>query len=121
MKVIIAGSRSIDDYAVICEAIKNSGFEITSVVSGGAVGVDSLGEVYATNNGLPLFQFFPNWSKWGRGAGFVRNKQMARFADALIAIWDGESRGTKHMIDIATEKGLKVFVWKIHQNITTIS
>ena len=58
----------------------------------------------------PIKRFPADWENLGRGAGYVRNVQMAFYADALIAFWDGESRGTKHMIDIAKEKGLMVRV-----------
>lgn len=119
MKVIIAGSRDIASYRLVKEAIRNSGFEITEVVSGHARGVDSMGELYAEQNGIDLVIFPANWNKYGKSAGHKRNYKMAMYADALIAIWDGESKGTKGMIDIATEKGLKVFVWKIQQNSIT--
>lgn len=109
MKVIIAGSRDIDDITAIEHAVKASGFEITELVSGAARGVDRLGEKWAKANSIPIRQFFPDWTA-GRGAGFIRNAEMAMYGDALIAIWDGASRGTKNMIDNATKRGLKVFV-----------
>ena len=99
MKVIIAGSRSINDPFHIMEAIKSSGFQITEVVSGGARGVDWQGEQCAKALDIPIKRFIAKWNKYGRGAGFVRNQQMGWYADALIAIWDGKSTGTKHMID----------------------
>jgi len=110
MKVIIAGSRGIADYDVVEKAIKESGFEITEIVSGGARGPDQIGEQYATRNSITLKQFIPDWRQFGRQAGYLRNEKMANYGEALIAVWDGESKGTKHMIDLATKKGLKVFV-----------
>lgn len=110
MKVIIAGSRGITDDNLIREAIYKSGFNVTEVVSGHAIGVDRAGEAYAQLNNLKVTLFIPDWNKHGRGAGFIRNEQMAEYADALIAIWDGESKGTKHMIDIAKKKNLQVYV-----------
>lgn len=110
MKVIIAGGREIDDYELVLKAVLNAGFDITAVVSGGARGVDLLGERFAEEAGLKLFKFPADWDKHGRAAGPIRNQVMGDFADALIAIWDGQSRGTKHMIDYATKKGLKVYV-----------
>lgn len=110
MKTIIAGSRGITDFNVIASAVQDSNFQITEVVSGTARGVDKLGEKFATINSIPIKQFIPDWNGLGKRAGFVRNAQMADYADALIAIWDGVSRGTKHMIDDATKKGLKVHV-----------
>jgi len=110
MKVIIAGSRTITDYDVVEAAIKESGFEITEVVSGGARGPDQIGEQYAARNSICLKQFIPNWKKLGRSAGYIRNEKMAEYGEALIAVWDGESKGTKHMIDSANKKGIKVFI-----------
>ena len=101
MKVIIAGSRGINSPRLVLDAIEQSGFTITEVVSGGAWGVDKLGEVYALGRGLPVKQFIPDWGGHaGARAGFVRNSQMGEYADALIAIWDGRSRGTRHMISV---------------------
>jgi hypothetical protein len=75
-------------------------------VSGNARGADSLGEKYAKDEGFDLEIYPAQWKKLGKQAGFRRNEQMAEVADALIAFWDGESHGTKHMIDIMTNKGL---------------
>ena len=110
MRVIIAGSRAINDYATVCDAVQRSALTIGRVLSGMARGVDTLAVRYAAENGLPLDAFPAQWSKWGRAAGYRRNVQMARNADALIAIWDGKSPGTKHMIDVATARRLRVFV-----------
>lgn len=108
MKTIIAGSRSITDYKIVFQAIVASRFAITEVVSGKARGVDTLGEQFAFEWHLPV-KFFPaDWESFGKSAGYVRNVQMAEYADALIAIWDGKSRGTKNMIDIANRSKLKV-------------
>ena len=110
MKVIIAGSRTITDYQVVEEAIKESGFNIVEVVSGKAKGIDRLGELYAELNDLYIKPFWADWHRYGKAAGPIRNKNMADYADGLIAIWDGQSRGTKNMIDIARSKGLKIYV-----------
>ena len=110
MRVIIAGSRGINDYAKVRDAVHRSGFPITRVLSGMARGVDTLAIRYAIKNGLPLDTFPAQWSKWGRSAGYKRNVQMAQHADALIAIWDGKSPGTRHMIEAARARGLQLFV-----------
>lgn len=116
MKTIIAGSRDITDYLEVKKAVLKSDFIITEVVSGGARGVDKLGERFAELYDLPV-KVFPctpaDWKKFGNKAGILRNIQMGDYADALIAIWDGKSPGTKQMIDYATKKGLKVYVWKV--------
>lgn len=113
MKTIIAGSRDITDYKLLEKAIKDSGFKITEVFSGLARGVDRLGEIYAKKNNLQVVPFLANWTGLGKKAGILRNIKMAEQADALIALWDGESRGTAHMISEARRKGLKVYVEEI--------
>lgn len=100
MKVIIAGSRKFDDNAhhLVRYAVKMSGFDITEVVSGGAVGIDEYGELWAETNHVPVQQFIPDWKTHGKKAGIIRNSKMAEYAGALIAIWDSSSTGTKDMI-----------------------
>lgn len=110
MKTIIAGGRDINDYQLVLDAIKESQFAISTVVCGGAKGVDSLGERYATEMNLHLNMFIPDWDTHGRAAGPIRNRKMAENAEALIAIWDGKSRGTKNMIETARKLGLLVYV-----------
>ena len=110
MKTIIAGSRGIRDYDCICRAIADSGFPVTHVLSGAAAGVDALGERRARENGVSCRRYPAEWSRRGRGAGFFRNERMARDAEALIAVWDGSSRSTAHMIETAQQKRLKIFV-----------
>lgn len=116
LRVIIAGSRDINDYEIVEDAIRESQFPIAVVVSGGARGVDALGELYAESMNIPIHVFEPDWDKNGRAAGPIRNRKMAENADALIAIWDGKSRGTKNMIETATKLGLLVFVKTITRN-----
>jgi hypothetical protein len=113
MKVIIAGGRTITDYSLVLSALAESEFIPTEIVSGMAPGVDTLAIQYARENNLPLAEFHADWNKHRRAAGPIRNRQMAEYGDALIAIWDGESRGTKNMIEEATKKGLKVYVKRI--------
>lgn len=110
MKTIIAGSRNIDSLDIVFQAVNQSKFLISTVVSGGARGVDQLGEQWAKMNNIPVDIYLANWDKYGKSAGYKRNTIMAMNADALIAIWDGESKGTKHMIDLAEKYGLKTFV-----------
>jgi hypothetical protein len=117
MKVIVAGSRGIDDISVVSEAIEyalqRKCISEIEIVSGTARGVDRLGELWASIHGVPVKRFPANWDLHGRRAGYLRNAEMAEYADGLIAIWDGYSRGTKHMIDLAKEKGLKVYVSRV--------
>jgi len=109
MKVIIAGSRSVTDYDSMLYAINGCKYVITEVVSGAARGVDKLGERYAKENNIPVTSFPADWDTYGRSAGYKRNLKMAEYADALIAIWDGKSKGTKHVIDTMIKLG-KMYV-----------
>jgi hypothetical protein len=112
MKVIIAGGRNFNDYDKLRESCDNIliNQEEVEVVSGTASGADTLGEKYAQEKGYKIEKFPAQWDLYGKSAGYKRNQQMAEYADGLIAFWDGKSKGTKHMIDIATNKGLKVRV-----------
>jgi len=115
MNVIIAGGRDVTDFDLVERAVNNSGFEIEQVVSGGAKGVDTLAVLYAQKYNKHLALFMADWDRHGRKAGPIRNGQMAEYADALIAVWDGKSKGTKNMIDQATAKGLKVYIERTDQ------
>lgn len=112
MRTIIAGSRTACSMLELEAAIRKCGWPITKVISGGARGADRLGEEWARRNGIPLQVFPANWKKYGRSAGFERNELMGRkdHADALIALWDGESRGTAHMIECARNHFLQVHI-----------
>ncbi len=112
MRTIIAGSRDGVDLIDINEAMKACGWIPSVVISGTARGSDQLGEHWAIGNSIPVELYPANWTL-GKKAGYLRNEQMADKAQALVAIWDGKSRGTKHMIDIANRKGLRVYVHKI--------
>ncbi len=110
MRVIVAGSRSITDFDTVCRVIQLSGFVIQVLLSGNASGVDLLGERYARRAGCAVEVYPAEWKKYGKKAGMVRNKFMAERANALIAIWDGQSPGTRHMIAEAEKRGLRTFV-----------
>lgn len=110
MKVIIAGGRDFDNYVLLLESVISSNFDITEIVSGGARGADLVGELLASDLEIPLTRFPADWTKYGRAAGPIRNSEMANYADALIAMWDGESSGTKNMIAQATKQGLGVYI-----------
>lgn len=111
MKVIIAGSRDITDKYTVIDAVKGAEFVISEVVSGVARGVDTLGEQWAEKNNIPVKQFPADWETFGRSAGYQRNYEMARYADALIAIWDGKSRGTLNMINSMVNLKKPVYVY----------
>lgn len=114
-RVIIAGGRDFSDYLLLREKCdfflgsKRLTHRIT-VISGAAKGADSLGERYAREREFGVQQFKAHWKEHGKAAGIIRNGEMAEVADALIAFWDGESRGTANMIETARKHGLKVAV-----------
>lgn len=118
MKTIIAGSRDIISYDEVVAAVKASGFTITEVVSGCARGVDRLGERYGRGNDIPITKFPAEWDRLGKSAGFRRNEEMAKYADAAVILWDGTSKGTGHMVDYATKLGLKVHVHHVSSGTT---
>jgi len=110
MKIIIAGSRNFNNYKELCKIcdylLKDQ--KNIEIVSGTAKGADILGEKYAKDKGYEIKKFPANWDKYKKAAGYIRNKEMAEYADVLIAFWDGESKGTKHMIDLAKENKLMI-------------
>lgn len=111
MKVIIAGSRNITNISFINRAML--GITPTEIVSGGARGVDILGEQWAKEHNIPIFRMNANWDTEGKSAGFRRNERMAQYADQLVAIWDGHSRGTLHMINCMKQKNKPVFIFNL--------
>lgn len=122
LRIIIAGSRDFNDYELLKKSVieiitkKTMLPDLTRIVSGGARGADTLGERFANEMGLEISRFIPDWDGLGKRAGYVRNAEMAKFAveddndGMLIAFWDGKSKGTKHMIDLAKRYGLEVHV-----------
>ena len=119
IKVIIAGSREFDNYDLLAKKVdfflqnkinKTKLYSNIEIVSGTAKGADTLGEKYAKERGFALKQFPADWELYGKRAGYVRNKQMRDYADICIVFWDGKSRGSKHMIDLAKETNMPVRV-----------
>ena len=100
---------------LLIKAIKLSSFDITSsdeIVSGGARGVDSLGEKYAKQHNIKLTIFKPNWNKYGIKGGVIRNTQMSRYADCAIVVHCG-SKGSIDMINKMKKLNKPVFEYKI--------
>lgn len=104
MKVCIAGSRTVTDYVMLLTAIERSGYTISEVVCGMAVGVDLLGEKWAIANNIPIKSMPADWNRYGKRAGPMRNADMADYSDAAILLWDGSSPGTKNMISCMTKR-----------------
>lgn len=113
MKVIVAGSRDFSDYDLMKKKLDTllscQAGEVV-IVSGSAKGADKLGEKYAQERGYKISSHPADWVRLGKSAGYIRNEEMAKEADALIAFWDGMSRGTKHMIDLAEKYKLQIRV-----------
>lgn len=113
-KVIIAGGRDFNNYELLSQKcdkyLRNKIWfdECIVIISGHAKGADSLGEKYAKEKGFILDINPPEWDKYGKSAGFKRNKTMVDKADAAICFWDGKSKGTKNTIDLCKEKGIPV-------------
>lgn len=127
-RIIVAGGRDFDDYFLVKKTLDeyltdlrldNPDFHYycdVEIVSGRARGADRLGEQYANSLNIRVACFEANWQKYGKVAGPMRNAEMAKYASeegytgVLIAFWDGESRGTEHMIKVAERKGLEIKV-----------
>lgn len=107
VKVVVAGIRYTDpvnkivftDYDLVASAISGSGYDITQVISGTAIGVDSLGETWAKENNILVKRMPADWNAFGKAAGHIRNKAMAEYCDAAVIVWDWKSKGTKNMIN----------------------
>jgi hypothetical protein len=120
MKTIIAGCRHITDPIQVDLAIKLCPWPITEIVSGGAVGVDTLGYNYALSHDIPVEVFPADWATHSRRAGAFRNQQMADYSDCLLAVWDGNSPGTRDMIARAKVKGMRVRIHYVYKTAAPI-
>lgn len=116
MNLIVAGGRDFTNYRLLKEKLdfllSNTDKEEVTILCGKAKGADSLGERYANENNIDVWEYLANWEKHGKSAGYLRNSDMADAGTHLVAFHNGISRGTKHMIDLATKKGLVVRVIK---------
>ena len=129
MKLLIAGSRSLMGVELINKAINEANFsDITEVVHGGAVGIDTAAGWWAKDNNIPVKVFKADWKnikiknaivrennygKYNARAGIDRNEKMGQYADVLLAVWDGKSKGTIHMIEYMKELNKEVFVYEV--------
>lgn len=109
MKVAIVGSRSFSNYTLLTKYLSRLP-KIELIISGGARGADQLGEKWAETQGIKTLIFKPNWRRHGKSAGIIRNREIVNNADMVIAFWDGQSKGTRHTVEIARKKGLTVEV-----------
>ena len=108
MKVAVIGSRGLDDYELVCNTLKY--IKIDLLISGGAMGADSLGEKYANENNIPTMIFLPDWEKHGKAAGFIRNSDIINEGELIIAFWDNSSKGTLDSIKKAEKLNKKIII-----------
>lgn len=114
MKIIVAGSRDFNNYELLKEKLNEitQGQTNVEIVSGTARGADTLGIQYANELGCEVKKFPAQWDKYGKSAGYKRNEEMAKYSDTCICFWDGNSKGTKHMIDLSHKYNLRTIVVK---------
>jgi len=113
MKLAIVGGRDFNDYALLADTIFNilCPLEfITEIISGGAKGADTLGENFAENNDIICVRYVPEWKKYGKSAGFIRNQTIVDNCDMVLAFWDGKSRGTADTIEKAKRAKKPTFI-----------
>lgn len=110
MKTAIVGTRTADDYGALKSIMDNLIPKPTEIISGGASGADDMAERYAKENNLLITIIKPDWKTHGKSAGPIRNLEIVSTCERLVALWNGESRGTKHSIETARNQGKEVFV-----------
>lgn len=98
MKVAVSGTRTFKDYPLLCGFFKQHMPHPCTIIQGACRGVDLMAERYGKEHGFKVLEYRANWDEYGRGAGVLRNIEMAKAADMLLAIWDMKSRGTRHML-----------------------
>jgi len=118
MRLIVAGGRDIGNVPLIRREMNRAWKDIGpfEVVSGMARGVDSIAADLAIDAGIIVNEFPADWDKFGKSAGYRRNEEMAQFGTHLLAFWDGESKGTGHMIDIAEREGVPVRIVRVDRS-----
>lgn len=107
MKVVVCGSRSIESYGLVRSAIEGAPFDVDHIIHGGARGVDNSAKRYAAINGIEATEINPDYGLHGDSAPLKRNTEMVKKGHGLIAVWDGESSGTKHTIEEAKQHGMR--------------
>ena len=127
MRIAVVGSRTFTDYNYLVQKLDELIFGYEEfrnvhefeIVSGGARGADNLAELYAWFRHYPLKVFPADWNKHGRSAGYLRNKEIVNYSDIVVAFWDGQSKGTKHSINLAESQNKKIHIftdWKVNDS-----
>jgi hypothetical protein len=114
MKIAIIGSRDFNDYGLLEDTLESFKAKMSLVISGAARGADLLGERWAINNGIKTLIFPADWATYGKRAGFIRNEDIIKNCDIVIAFWDGKSKGTAHSLSLADKynKSTKIIYYK---------
>lgn len=113
--IAVVGSRDGWEYEHVARVLDTLfmttyNHERVRMISGGACGVDTFAEQYAQFYGVEFQVFKPNWDRWGKSAGYIRNSEVVDAADIVVAFWDGKSAGTAHTINTARINGKTVMV-----------
>lgn len=112
MNIAIVGSRGYLNYEAVYNYVLNNFRDGDVLVSGGCPrGADYLAERAAGALGIKTLIFPADWNRLGKSAGFIRNADIVKNADKLVAFWDGESRGTQHVIGLANKAGIPVEIY----------
>ena len=111
MRIGIVGSRNFNNYSFFQICLDELNLDISTIISGGVIGADTLAERYAKENDIELLVLKPEWNKYGKGAGFIRNTQIVNESEMIIAFWDGESNGTRDTISKAKKKDIPVKIF----------
>lgn len=108
MVVAVVGSRTFTDWSLLDETLTafHRATPISKIVSGGARGADSMAERWANAHTIPVTVFPAEWQKYGKRAGFIRNELIISSCDRCFAFWDGQSKGTKHDIDLCAKQNI---------------
>ena len=112
MRLAIIGGRDFSNYDLLNEILTPYKSRISLIVSGGARGADSLGEKWAIENGFETLIFLADWGKHGKKAGFIRNVDIIKNSDGVIAFWDGKSKGTAHSLSLTKKSKLPTKIIK---------
>jgi hypothetical protein len=113
MKLIVAGSRTFQDNALLASVLGQHRHHITELLHGGARGADRLAFHWAVRHHVRSRCFAADWARFGKSAGIRRNNQLAQAGDLLIAFWDGQSAGTAHMVQCMQQLGKPVVVIRV--------
>jgi len=112
MRLAVIGTKKFTEYNFLSSILKQTS-NIDMIISGGAVGTDTLAEKYATKNKINFLKFPPNYKNYGDKAKHIRDKLIVEECDELIAFWDGECEGTKYTLDYAEQLGKVIKIVRV--------